>query len=632
VRIQKALSDKGITELSKIFQIKRTLRDSTMLRQPSAQAWPLLYGAIRGIYESSVWQPDLGGADMHGFISGNSIRNPRWLARLRWRASEGRNPSPNFDSPVPADGDEEARVAAARVRQMRGLGFTLVSFVIFVLSFPTEPLYYSNQNTKFLHGLAQAGMGNLATDWTAATIDGLPVFSFIVYFTAKYLSPYIFYVYQVAVLSLLLWTLLELACSVAGLHGKIPRFRILLGAAIVAAYAWGSLPTWSLLGGIAEQDLVGGGGEGFQPSDFGVFLLLGILLLLRGKVAPAILSWGVAAVLLPAYISCAATLLISFVVLLRLKPEEGVRFSWWAFLVAAGIVSASMMDVAWHFRPTNADLFARANDILAYVRIPHHSDPKQWNLYDVAAKSALVGTALWVFRRERIGIIIAVPLVAVVVGTAVALLTHNAPLALIAPWRCSTFLVPLAFFLLLARGLSLVMDHLEASDNLTRSVRCALFGIVALALGIPVVMGSEQKFASYISSKQPAHFVFIRTHSQPGDLYLTDIGDDNFRLETLTPQFVSWKTHPYKDIEVIEWYARAQRANQVFSFQDMDGRRSLNCDALAQLARDYPLTHVVVSTGEVPGRIECSFLTTVFEDANAKVFRINRQGMDSNRP
>src|SRR5262249_39922174 len=103
--------------------------------------------------------------------------------------------------------------------------------------------------------------------------------------------------------------------------------------------------------------------------------------------------------------------------------------------------------------------------------------------------------------------------------------------------------------------------------------------------------------------------------------------DENFRLETLTPQLVSWKTHPYKDVEVIEWYARIRRADQVFSFKDMDGRRSLNCDALAQLARDYPLTHVLVRAREVPGRIECSFLKALFADREARVFRINRDDL-----
>src|SRR5687768_17076137 len=62
---------------------------------------------------------------------------------------------------------------------------TLLTFGLlgawFFLVFPTEPLYFENQNTKFLHGLARAGVGHLDRDWTASTEDVMPVFTGIVY-------------------------------------------------------------------------------------------------------------------------------------------------------------------------------------------------------------------------------------------------------------------------------------------------------------------------------------------------------------------------------------------------------------------------------------------------------------------
>ena len=78
----------------------------------------------------------------------------------------------NFDGlrfPVDSIGE----VIRFSKRLTRGFGFTLAFSIIFAISFPAEPLYYSNQNTKFLHGLAQAGLGNLGADWTAATVDPL---------------------------------------------------------------------------------------------------------------------------------------------------------------------------------------------------------------------------------------------------------------------------------------------------------------------------------------------------------------------------------------------------------------------------------------------------------------------------
>ncbi|HEY62281.1 MAG TPA: hypothetical protein G4N95_06475, partial [Anaerolineae bacterium] len=51
---------------------------------------------------------------------------------------------------------------------------------LFTLAYSQAPLYTSNQNQYFLHGLAKAGYGFLANDWLANTLDSTPVFSLIV--------------------------------------------------------------------------------------------------------------------------------------------------------------------------------------------------------------------------------------------------------------------------------------------------------------------------------------------------------------------------------------------------------------------------------------------------------------------
>src|SRR5512139_4291834 len=61
----------------------------------------------------------------------------------------------------------------------------LLATVIFSLAYTQSPLYEGNQNTKFLHGLAMAGKGYLQRDWLANTVDPLPVFSYLVYLTAR---------------------------------------------------------------------------------------------------------------------------------------------------------------------------------------------------------------------------------------------------------------------------------------------------------------------------------------------------------------------------------------------------------------------------------------------------------------
>src|SRR5205823_14298714 len=43
--------------------------------------------------------------------------------------------------------------------------------VAFAAAYGQAPLYYSNQNQYFLHGLAAAGEGYLSEDWLARTLD-----------------------------------------------------------------------------------------------------------------------------------------------------------------------------------------------------------------------------------------------------------------------------------------------------------------------------------------------------------------------------------------------------------------------------------------------------------------------------
>ena len=60
------------------------------------------------------------------------------------------------------------------------LAFTIFWAVVFTLAYAQSPLFTSNQNQYFIHGLADAGYGYLDQDWLAQTLDPTPVFSGLV--------------------------------------------------------------------------------------------------------------------------------------------------------------------------------------------------------------------------------------------------------------------------------------------------------------------------------------------------------------------------------------------------------------------------------------------------------------------
>src|SRR5919201_1818744 len=64
--------------------------------------------------------------------------------------------------------------------------------IVFGIACTQAPLYYSNQNQYFLHGLAQGGMGDLDRDWLANTADPTPVFSASVAWTYRHVGEWPF--------------------------------------------------------------------------------------------------------------------------------------------------------------------------------------------------------------------------------------------------------------------------------------------------------------------------------------------------------------------------------------------------------------------------------------------------------
>src|ERR1700753_4248889 len=93
------------------------------------------------------------------------------------------------------------------------------------------PLYYSNQNQYFLHGLANGGVGFLKDDWLAGTRDPTPLFSGLVAVTVRWLHPWAFYGYYALLQGAYAWAMLGVFRFVAGeetARRRCPVFLFLL--------------------------------------------------------------------------------------------------------------------------------------------------------------------------------------------------------------------------------------------------------------------------------------------------------------------------------------------------------------------------------------------------------------------
>src|SRR5437763_2112104 len=109
-----------------------------------------------------------------------------------------------------------SRFAEAAGRSALPLALFLIGTALFAAAYCQAPLYYSNQNQYFLHGLARAGAGTLNEDWLANTKDPTPAFSWLVEQTAKTLPRETFYVYHALLMGVYVVSLTALFFRLAG--------------------------------------------------------------------------------------------------------------------------------------------------------------------------------------------------------------------------------------------------------------------------------------------------------------------------------------------------------------------------------------------------------------------------------
>jgi len=564
------------------------------------------------------------------------------------------------------------------LRIKRTLSFLFWS-ILFGVAYTQAPLYYSNQNQYFLHGLAAGGLGNLDQDWLANTHDPTPVFSAVVALTYRqsidvpilqHLHEYLFYVYYILILGLYFHSLVGIARFCEPSLNDKPLARLGFITLFVAIHAgilrlasasvFGVDYPWYFQAGVAGQYVLG---FGLQPSVFGVFLLASIHAFLRNRPWLAATLACVAGILHSTYLLGAAILILSYQVLLLRDRQvtKAILLGLWALALVSPVVIYNIIA----FAPTDAETSAEAQRILAHFRIPHHAEVSRWLDGIAVAQVAWIVGGIYFVRRMKLGIIMIVVFALSLLLTLIQVATDNDTLALLFPWRTSAVLVPLATTIILAKLVGTLANRtgLESYPALWRPVYWTIL-VVVLAGGLAISyfgMGyrtnsSELPLLESVPEQVGDYWVQTRgwgvLYLLPVDLPRLDTGTrgaastnftpapragksghliaidlQRFRLFTGVRIYVDFKSIPYKDIDVLEWHRRLLWVKHLYTNQKWN-----DIDTLAELYRAQ-ITHVVTTTGQ---EIEGPRWKKVFEDPehpNYKVYRVfaPRKGVADHR-
>jgi hypothetical protein len=246
-----------------------------------------------------------------------------------------------------------------------------------------------------------------------------------------------------------------------------------------------------------------------------------------------------------------------------------------------------------------------------------------------------IALGLFALRGTRVFVSLAVAAAGGVAMTLVVTAFPNPSLALLFPWRVSALLVPVATLALAAR--------LAATGTAGRGV--AVVAAVALLLMTAAGVGIMVARVGYaMNAAEEPLLEYVRTHAEPGDVVLIPtrvpavgagrgsvstsftppprprpgsnlipVDLQRFRLATGVPIYVDFKSVPYADAEVLEWYRRVRQVEAWYATPDWDAA------GLRDELRRAGITLVVAPVDQPP---RASFLEPVYADAAYRLYRV----------
>lgn len=508
----------------------------------------------------------------------------------------------------------------SRPRQFLNLAYSTSAIVLssasFVLVSTLWPLYVSNQNTYFLHGLADSTLPSLKTDWLVNRQDPYPIFSFLVKSTTMYLSESMFYIYLIVLVLLTFLSLWAISANVFEMHRRQHRY-IFLGLGIVLLQS-GWLTSIGVridnpMSGVASQRLID---PSLQPSTFGVFLLVSIWLYLENRIVVSVMALMVAPLIHASFVLPSAVLTLIYM-LDQYRSRHRLKEPFMVGLLALLLISPALI-ITYSFQfSVDRGMAQEGRDILVYIRFPQHSDPDVWLSHALDYRLIIMLIAIFLARHSRLFLVLVVLSLSAVILTVAQILLDSSTLALIRPWRISVIVYPISFAVvvgLLVQTLACWLSHLPILMSKYSSVLAIASVIFLGQYGYSQTMNHQNVFNTVNTISLMKQVKSLQLESPT---FLVPILFDRFRLYTGQPIFIDWKSHPYRGDEVVEWYERVQLAEEFYASGGDE-----QCQAIPRWVQQFQITHVVVDK-QTSSEIEsCKYVDSIYQDEHYAVFAV----------
>jgi hypothetical protein len=350
-----------------------------------------------------------------------------------------------------------------------------------------------------------------------------------------------------------------------------------------------------------------------------------------------------AAIMHSTYLLTAALLTLTYLILA--VRERRFLLAFIAGLCSLWVVAPIVYYDWQNFGPSSAQEFQQAQTIVATIRIPHHAMISRWLDRIAWVQLAWIVVGILATRRTRLFPILGLLFLFSLALTLVQVVTGSLALAVLFPWRISAVLMPIATTVILARVIAYAATWFQPRPrwlSIAAQAFCVL-AITGMLIGGFVI--SQNGLAYQVNKEENGLLQYVREHKQAGDIYLLPVSIprigggrgvpstsftppprpkpgsnlipvdlQSFRLTTGAPIFVDFKSIPYQDREVLEWYRRMEINEKLYDEGRWDSPES------RELLRHYNITHVITTAHQ---EIDCKNYELRYSDSYYRLYEVH---------
>ena len=329
--------------------------------------------------------------------------------------------------------------------------FYIFVSLLLIFVYPLD-LYFpsGNQCIYFFWGIKDTGFGFLENDFLATQPDPFPLFSLLVTCSSKLFGNHIFlfwYWLMNLIYVVAFFELMDEMRRAARWQTPSPLGRVgevFLFLFFNSTLIWGFFFShffnldlrWAWDSGFAEQGILRGY---FQPSVFGVFILLSVALFVKRKFLLAFVSASISACFHANYLLVSAVFI--GVYLLVLLKEKNYKVAVAGSLISLLIVLPYLIYTYRNFGSSSPET---VDYIRNHIKGHIHFDYHVWVNTEALLQFMLITCSLWLMRKT----VLFIPLLTTfVILVALSLLTYISGsifLLNLTPWRISVVLVPVS--------------------------------------------------------------------------------------------------------------------------------------------------------------------------------------------